>query len=84
MPSECASIGVSPGPTDHMYNAGLVPVIDRGQAGTTGLPLAPVRLRRDSRVGRAVTWRSAGKRVAQRQSKEFRCWVRHQDLEGRP
>ncbi len=24
MPSECASIGVSPGPTDHMYNAGSV------------------------------------------------------------
>jgi len=22
MPSECASIGQSPGPTDHLYNAG--------------------------------------------------------------
>jgi len=24
MPSECASIGQSPGPADHMYNAGTV------------------------------------------------------------
>ena len=23
MPSECASIGDSPGPTDHLYNAGM-------------------------------------------------------------
>ena len=31
----------------------------------------------------AVTWRSAGKRMAQRQSKEVRGRLRHQDLEGR-
>jgi hypothetical protein len=24
MPSECASIGDNPGPTDHLYNAGTV------------------------------------------------------------
>ena len=34
-------------------------------------------------VSRAITWRSAGKRVAQRQSKEFRSRVRNQDLEAR-
>ncbi len=36
MPSECASIGVSPGPTDHMYNAGY------GHAsGYDGTPFLP-------------------------------------------
>jgi hypothetical protein len=42
-----------------------------GHVGTSGIPQMPVRLRRDSRAGRAVTWPSEGKRVAQRQSKEF-------------